>query len=462
MANLQITGFRLTDLFGIDCGNIASKSCNINSFRGVEDFLGKVKTKMLNPESYGFTKPIYDESEYSKTDRVSRHTFSNYFAYNLMPLFFASINPTQYKVKDLVFNFQGIRISPKMSITINISCNLDNSKSNVQDLINNYSDYKKTVKEKLYDYMNSFIDCWNAHVKELSFEKIPESEFDMFLHQYEIIDFDYSVYNGNKKTTFKIKDILKSGDYDLIKQLAGFTRMSYNYNSYDIEKLDNFFSTNFGNRDDELWIVNKERFIRHHPEAKTNKYNIAFFSDAKLVFEILLQQETCLKYLNIWINKNRNDFSNKLVKLAQDKNKRKNDEIESFLGDIARLSDIFSDKYLIQRDINHSFFNEVFIRAIDVLRIENLMAITKESYQIHSLYTSQKISNYSLNLNKKMKHLTIWMIILGVLTFLLAAVTTVKTLSDSKFKNDNVNNEVQIDSESENNGTLRQIKKLKF
>ena len=147
-----------------------------------------------------------------------------------------------------------------------------------------------------------------------------------------------------------------------------------------------------------------------------------------------------MKYLNIWINRYRNDLSNK---------QRNDNEVDSFLGDIARLSDIFSDKYLIQRDINHSFFNEVFIRAIDVLRIENLMTITKESYQIHSLYTSQKLSNYSLNLNKKMKYLTIWMIVLGALTLFLTVVTTVKSLSDTMFKSNNVNKEVKLDSDSD-------------
>ena len=460
MSSLQIKDFHLTDLFSLDCGNISPESCNINSFRGVNVFLDNVKLKMLNTESYGFKKPIYNESEYAKTDRVGRNTFSAYFAYNLMPLYFESINPTQYQDKDLLFCFKGIRISPKMSITISINCSLNERKNKIpiKDLIENFFDYKKTVKNKIHDYINGFIDCWNAHINELYFEKIQKNQFDMFLHNYEIIDFDYTIYDGitRKSSKKKIKDIFESGDYDLIKQFAGFSKMSHYYSLYDIEKLDKFISSNFGNRDDELWIINEERFIRHHPEAKTNKYNTAFFSDAKLVFEILLQQETCLEYVNIWVNKYRNDFRNKLVKSL--KNKKKNNDVELFLENIAHLSDIFSDKYLTQRNVKHSFFYDIYIRAVDVLKIDNLMTITKESftdlYTIHSLYTSQKSSNHSLNLNRKMNHLTIWMIILGALTLLLTTITTIKTFSDSRNKRNNVTNEVKIDSESDTKTVL--------
>ena len=183
MSNLHINDFHLTDLFSLDCGNISSESCNINSFRGFQDFLDRVKSNMLTPESHGFKKPIYDESKYAKTDRFGRNTFSNYFAYSLMPLYFESISPIHYQEKDLLFYFNGIRISPKMSITISISCSLDKSKNkiSIKDLINNYYDYKKRIKVELFNYINRFIDCWNAHIDELNFTKIPQNEFDMFI-----------------------------------------------------------------------------------------------------------------------------------------------------------------------------------------------------------------------------------------------------------------------------------------
>ena len=123
---LNIIDFDVVNIYGIDCANILQSDISqLNSLRGTHDLLRDIKLKFLNTETFEFRKPVYDESEYAKTDRVGRDTFSSFFSYNLMPLSFEAINSKKYHEKEFTFSFHSIKLSPKCALTIRVVINLN-------------------------------------------------------------------------------------------------------------------------------------------------------------------------------------------------------------------------------------------------------------------------------------------------------------------------------------------------
>lgn len=424
---LEVTRFELSHIFGIDLGHVIGHSeMEFNLLRGTPGWLNDLKVRFDKAGTYGFEIPYFDESEYSKTDRVGRNTFSPYFAFNLMPLSFELSNPTLIKEKFFSCLIKNFRVGPKGSLSIRIDTTLNNNKPvSVDSLIDLYFRYRVSLKNRLHTHINNFIKCWNAHINEFQLAEVTFDEIESYVHHYEVIDFDYRIMPGNQ--SMSMVEIFEHPETQILKQLAGLSRMSPTYNNYADSKLISFKDNDISNRDDELWVINLERLLRYHPESKKNIYVDSFFTDVKLGFEIILQQEISLEYLSAWINKKRAELRIKLsTKLLGDKSVNEK-EIQSILGEITNLSDIFSSQFIIQRNIKHSFYNAVFLRAFEVLSIEKIIKQTKESFNdlfsIYSVYSSQKISNISLSfeeanlqLNKSVERLTLWVV---VMTFIM-------------------------------------------
>jgi len=420
---LEITRFELTHIFGIDLGHvIGSSEMEFNLRRGTPGWLNDLKLRFDKAGTYGFKRPYFDESEYSKTDRVGRNTFSPYFAFNLMPLSFELTNPISIQEKFFSCQIKNYRVGPKGSLSIRIDTTLNHNKPvNVDSLIDLYFRYRVSLKNRLYAHINNFIQCWNAHINEFQLTEVTFDDIESYIHHYEVIDFDYRIMPGNQ--SMSIAEIFEHPDTQVLKQLAGLSRMSPSYSNYADSKLGSFKDNDISNRDDELWVINLERLLRFHPDSKKSVYVDSFFIDVKLGFEILLQQEISLEYLSAWINKKRAELRSKLsTQLIRDESINEK-EIQSILGEITNLSDIFSSQFVIQRNIKHSFYNAVFLRAFEVLSIEKIIKQTKEAFNdlfsIYSVYSSQKISNISLsfeeanlNLNKSVQRLTLWVVVM--------------------------------------------------
>lgn len=424
---LEITRFELAHIFGIDLGHlIGSKEMEFNLRRGAWGWLTELKLRFGKTETYGFKSPCFDESQYSKTDRVGRNTFSSYFVYNLMPLSFELIKPVSIQEKFFSCQIKDFRISSKGSLSIRINTTLNQTKPvKVESLIDLYFRYRVALKTRLHNHINIFIRCWNAHINDFQLNEVTLDDIESYIHHYELIDFDYRIMPGNK--SMSIAEIFDSSDTQMLKQLAGLSRMSPTYRHYADSRLVSFKDNDISNRDDELWVINLERLLRYHSESKKNNYVDSFFEDVKLGFEILLQQEINLEYLGIWINSKRADLRNKLTTQLIHNEYINEKDIQLILGEITNLSDIFNSQFLIQRNIKHSFYNTIFLKAFEVLSIERTIMQTKESFNdffsIYSIYCSQKISNLSLyfekanlTLNRSVKSLTVWVV---VMTFIM-------------------------------------------
>jgi hypothetical protein len=251
-----------------------------------------------------------------------------------------------------------------------------------------------------------------------------QNEIEEHAHYYEIIDFDYHIAPGNRFMT--ISEIFSSTNIDLLKQLAGLSRMSPSHRHYASTALSNFKYANISNRDDELWVINEERLLRYHPESKKNIYIDSFFEDVRLSFEILLQQEVNLEYLSAWINKKKSELRIMLSEHYSSNKSVGDIEIQTVWAEIANMSDIFCDQFIIQRNVKHSFYNSVLRKAFEVLSIESIIKQTKDSFNDlfanYSIYSSQKSANLSLDLeeanlklNKSVKLLNVCIVIMTLI-----------------------------------------------
>ena len=442
MALITITDFEFTHIVGIDLGHLIKPKheSTFHTYRGSTDWLSEIKERFVEKNhlrNFGLVLPHFDQPQYNKAEETGRNTFSSYYAFNLMPLSFDLIpllsDQPNYHFSQGAFKskVQSFRLSPKGSITIRINSLID-QELEVEKLIEQYYSYQKDLRTRLPQFANEFVKCWNEHIPQIVLNEFKLDDMDRFAHTYEIFDFDYKIKSD---PSVLIKDILENDDYiEALKDIAGLSRMSkYAYTKYHAGKLKDFKSQNFGNREDELWLINAERMLRYHPEK--TKDNVKFlFDDVKLGLEILLQQEVSFEFLTAWTNRKRSELRLKFARTHQN-DKEFEKEVEKLLIDIVNISDILSDPFIIQRNVKHSFYNTVLTKAIEAMALQQKTQQAREAFNdffaLVSVYTSQKLSNISLKFdsanlkfNKTIRRLTVLMIILALLTLIFGGLST--------------------------------------
>lgn len=83
--------------------------------------------------------------------------------------------------------------------------------------------------------------------------------------QFEYLDID--ITRGDNRT-INVDQWVDDNDTDSLRQLVGFCRMSHKYTreTFSQKFLRRFLENDISNRENELWIIFRERFIRYYPE----------------------------------------------------------------------------------------------------------------------------------------------------------------------------------------------------
>jgi len=433
MSDLNITRFEVTGLYGIDIAHLLEKESveHFNSIRGNKEWLSKFKEKA--PVSSGTLDLA--KSSYAKTDSSIRNIFSNYYLNNLMPLVF-QLNKKD--INDLFYiEILSISISRNGAITIKIKSSKSNSgiKSKIEQVIDVYYKYKENINNKVLSHLSNFIelfnDFFNNYNNKIKFKKKMDDNLEQYISYYEIVDFDYD------KTKMKKNTIKSMYDNELyLKSLVALFKMTRtDFSNYDISKISDIKNNDYGDRVDELWAINQDRLLRHHPEAKTKENIENFFLDIILGIEILLQQKIALQYLNQWIgkqnielrkiiNSSKNVFKSKKnvfsflknIKNVFKRNLSVKSKLDYLIFEIVNtyvnIYDIISDNSMMQVNTNHTFFDLIMEKSIDKMRLKDILCSNKDMISdLFSLLTS--IS--SRRTNKVVLILTIIMAFTGFL-----------------------------------------------
>jgi len=436
MSVLNITDFEIIGFYGIDLVHLLEENSanRFNSYRGNNTWLQELKNKVPNQGICNFNPPIFAKSKYAETDRIIRNTFSNYYVNNLMPLVFElKEKVVTYREYDDLFNIeiQSISISANGAVTVKIRAFKENGGTItcIKEIIKGCRNYKNSINEKIRSLINQFINVLNDYVKDkIKCKEISISCFEQYVSYYEIIDFDYVTKEAEK---MKIKSMCVDESY--LRPLVALFRMNESdFSNYDMNKISDIKDNDHGNRVDELWAINRDRLLRHHPYRK-DEHNKRFFSDIVLGIEILLQQKVVLQYLNQWIGTQ----SSRLRKVIDGKCEVNNDKIFPLIFEMVNIYDIISDSFIIQRNTNHAFFNLIIEKSIDNMHLKDILCTNREMisdlFSLLTYISSQITTKTSINIDNltssmeqtgsKMKNLTIIMIFAVILQLVAAAMT---------------------------------------
>lgn len=362
-------------IYSIDLGYLLrnSWSSGFVGERVSDQWLTDLSQKLINWDKFGLARPEFAESEYGKTDRAPRNTFAKRHAKRLLPLQMHITQPRIFTEKNIDFYAEGVRISPQGSLSVRILFELEpNTEPTVEEAIADYNHMLVKVPTLLRNTITNFVTFWNeSHIT--SAELLPPTLelLEEVVHSYEVIDLDFKLsIDGQQEDVKSVKSLYKDIDIVPACELAAIAKMSpVSAKALNDTKLTEFFDTDIGSRDDELWAINRDRTIRRHPERK-NIYNKAFFNDIKMASEILLSQQATFDFLEEWVAKRRKDMIEQMLEYSELTSKQKND-FQTQFGEVMRITQLLIEPVLLQKNVRHAFYIQAVARLAKCLEIQD-------------------------------------------------------------------------------------------
>ena len=216
-------------------------------------------------------------SAYSLTDRYGRVTLTSDADANGLPVLFRLSDRNPRYLGKLVWRPDHISVGSSGALCVHVVIELnpdDASSIDVATLVTAYHNVRRDA-EIVFDSVARDFICYWASSPELSrlFALTVPQRTTKPCVVYDVVDFDYTV-NG---VVVKPKDLYASKDSESLRALAGLTRMSSVFDSFDPTSVRQLARLDLGSRSDELWFVNEARLVRHHPDRTSNPYVEAFF-----------------------------------------------------------------------------------------------------------------------------------------------------------------------------------------
>ncbi len=412
--NFHITNFKLTTIFAIDIGDLSNDASFYNQRRGLQSTLDEVKMLLGDSEIYD---PItIESSEYAKTDKKERNTFSEFYSNKFMPLNINFKGSEPITGKYFSTSINSVKVGYHGSVSICCTTTFKKwtrkSKISISDFINEYNIFIETIRAELCSELKKFFEFWNSRIKFIQLNLI-DTKLSNF-QKFEILDFDHNL-------ELPINTIF-TNDKENAKQLARLLRMTKSsYSSFDDKKVEKLKELNLGSRNDELWIINEDRLVRHHPED--NIYLKAFLSDIILGIEILTQYESNLLYLNHWVVDKRAELRN-ILSEQKDKKQLENTLSEIWL-DAIHIYDNTLEQYTRQRNIHHSFYNKVIKEGIKYQRLDEYSKQVKNEFkelfdtlnsisELQSTQTFLDLEKTNLKINSRMWVLSLILLLTAI------------------------------------------------
>lgn len=394
--------------------------------RGRSGWLADIK-EFVDFQACGFSSPHFTDSAYARSREHGSCTFSEEYRREFMPLSFKNENKKPFLSDKLAWIVEEVRLGVSGAIAVHIRAWPEKSSIGVNDLINSYHVYRRDVIEELQALLKSISVEWNKCLPNYTLNTGLTDSCAEYSTFYDVIDVDLLI--GGKIQ--KPKDLYECGSDDIIKAIAGVTRMSGVYEHYYGAKCrENIRKSDLGNRDDEFWIVNSERMLRYHPEHTKDIAKQMFFCDVITGIDILLAQRASLDFLVQWIRKQRTGLLEKLPLVCSDE---KEDAMRELLNRLAWSADLYGELPAMQRTTGSSFFAALMARLADlkeldrmqqeILRsISQVLQIAEAIFSERTAKQTHDAERQTLELNKASKRVSTAALITAIVAAILAFV----------------------------------------
>lgn len=209
---------------------------------------------------------------------------------------------TQYSIEER--NKDGFRIE---SVTVRIfehggittRCSFtqiaDSDNRYINDLVPEMRVLREEGQKVMFKAVSEFIDCLNEIYESVDFDS-PEGFRSTFnFDRYEYISLEFEISESNREFD-KSEFLNKEERIDELRELIGVCRMSkpYAWPNHSEEFLYRYMEKDLGNRDDELWFISAQRFVRYFPDSDVSETS-DYVQDILLVLEIMLSLRSSYK-----------------------------------------------------------------------------------------------------------------------------------------------------------------------
>jgi hypothetical protein len=428
LEELRVTRLVLRTLMAVDLGRI-SKGSTAKTFlrdRGRPGWLAQLEPR-FTAGPHGFQKPKIRPPAYGQSEEHGRPTFSEEFSSSYMPLVFEQSHGERHDVGPLQWVVEWIKVGPTgaMSVSARADINADAGSVPVIAIVRSYHLLRRQLKAHWTSVVEPFLTLWSDALPEYSVQTELAPSLWQYLEFYDVVDFDFTVGGA----TIAPKTLYATGPVDVVRALAGLTRMSPVMGTYSEQSVRALVKHDLGNRPDELWIVNVERLTRHHPEHLTDIGKRLFMEDVVSGIEILLQQRATINYVSAWGRGIRATFLDRLT--DESDSDRTHKAMRSLLVEMAWASDLFLETMSVDRDSGSSFFRTVIshvaaLKEVDERRSEvldsvhGLLSISQAVFGERAALASAKLQEISLSFERSSRNMGAAAVVLAIAAIIVA------------------------------------------
>jgi len=369
--HIRITSIQGCLIYALDIGYLLKYPwlSDLISERACEEWLINLSNGFHNWSKFGLSKPEFTASEYAKTDRAQRNTFSKSYAKRLLPLEFKIKKSKNYVSDIFTYKAESIRISPQGGISIRLVFESKTVNLSAKETIDEYNRMLKSVPELLQTTLRNFISFWNESDIKIRLIMASQELLEEILYTYEIIDLDFSLrYLNEDISTNSIKNLYIDTDKIPVCELYSIAKMSpTSVQALNDTRLYEFIETDIGGRNDELWSINRERMLRCHPD-KDKIHNKAFFCDIKTATEILICQQATFDFLEEWVIRKRKLVLNQMLSLNRMDENEKIDFQEQ-LREVMGITQLLIEPIILQKNVRHTFYiqaTSLLVRCLEI------------------------------------------------------------------------------------------------
>lgn len=172
----------------------------------------------------------------------------------------------------------------------------DNNRS-VVEAVDDLGTLRGRARTAMYEAITEFVPFITEIYDNIEFSIPSGDRGKKDLERYEYIDTELA--DPASEDQINIKSIQQEdGRKHQLRELVGFLRMSeeYSWTSFPPDFCRSYMEDELGNREDELWFVTSQRFIRYYPDKDISETD-DFIEDIVLAIEILLSLRAVYKTL---------------------------------------------------------------------------------------------------------------------------------------------------------------------
>jgi len=434
--HIAVTDLKGCMLFACDINVLLPDphSLSMISARVSGNWIDEVRSRLVGWDEFGYDQPRLAESEYGKTARGARNTFSRRHVEESLPLVTLVAEPRRRVSGKLRYWVEAISLSPQGALSVRIAVRQRRAGDalSAQDLVHGYHRLASRTSQIVMDAIERYVGFWNARMPDDGLVVPDGAIFAAALHSYDIWDYEFVLLEGGVPVAVtSVKALFAEQDTTPAQELTAIANMDVaDVESLKDVRLNQFTDSDIGTRDDELWSVGRERMTRRHPERAVS-FNMAFFNDVKLAVEVLLGHQSTLEFMEDWVRRQRRLLLDEILGFDDLTDVRKQD-LQRRYSDVIRASQILVEPLAVEQGAKHAFFAEIVTRVAAVLELDvdmgrssravsEFAALVESVSGFHDAQLNANLATIQVDLARNSRRLAQLAIGLGVVGVVLAA-----------------------------------------